>query len=313
MDSVRMSVRRRSFRLWVASAALAAAVAMPAAAFAQVVVIANGSPITAYDIEQRTKLVATSTHKTPTRQEVIGDLIDDRIKIAKAKTYGLEVSEAEVEQAFGNMAKNQHISPQQFAQSVERAGISPNTIKARIRAEMTWSQLVRGKFSSTLEIGESDVTQALRERNDSQADVAGYIYTLYPIIVLIPSGSSAAVVETKRREAENLRGRFISCNEGLAFSRALRDVAVREPLSRSSSDLAPQLRDLLGTIEVGHLTTPEATAQGLQMFALCDKKESKTDSPLKREVRQELFVKRFENESKKFLDEIRKQAMIEYK
>jgi peptidyl-prolyl cis-trans isomerase SurA len=308
-----MSVRRRSFRLWVASAALAAAVAMPAAAFAQVVVIANGSPITAYDIEQRTKLVATSTHKTPTRQEVIGDLIDDRIKIAKAKTYGLEVSEAEVEQAFGNMAKNQHISPQQFAQSVERAGISPNTIKARIRAEMTWSQLVRGKFSSTLEIGESDVTRALRERNDSQADVAGYIYTLYPIIVLIPSGSSAAVVETKRREAENLRGRFVSCNEGMALARALRDVAVREPLSRSSSDLAPQLRDLLGTIEVGHLTTPEATAQGLQMFALCDKKESKTDSPLKREVRQELFVKRFENESKKFLDEIRKQAMIEYK
>jgi len=308
-----MSVRRRSFRLWVASAALAAAVAMPAAAFAQVVVIANGSPITAYDIEQRTKLVATSTHKTPTRQEVIGDLIDDRIKIAKAKTYGLEVSEAEVEQAFGNMAKNQHISPQQFAQSIERAGISPNTIKARIRAEMTWSQLVRGKFSSTLEIGESDVTQALRERNDSQADVAGYIYTLYPIIVLIPSGSSAAVVETKRREAENLRGRFVSCNEGMALARALRDVAVREPLSRSSSDLAPQLRDLLGTIEVGHLTTPEATAQGLQMFALCDKKESKTDSPLKREVRQELFVKKFDNESKRFLDEIRKQAMIEYK
>lgn len=313
MDSVRMSVRRRSFRLWVASAALAASVAMPAAAFAQVVVIANGSPITAYDIEQRTKLVATSTHKTPTRQEVIGDLIDDRIKIAKAKTYGLEVSEAEVEQAFGNMAKNQHISPQQFAQSVERAGISPNTIKARIRAEMTWSQLVRGKFSSTLEIGESDVTRALRERNDSQADVAGYIYTLYPIIVLIPSGSSAAVVETKRREAENLRGRFVSCNEGMALARALRDVAVREPLSRSSSDLAPQLRDLLGTIEVGHLTTPEATAQGLQMFALCDKKESKTDSPLKREVRQELFVKKFDNESKRFLDEIRKQAMIEYK
>jgi peptidyl-prolyl cis-trans isomerase SurA len=308
-----MSVRRRSFRLWVASAALAAAVAMPAAAFAQVVVIANGSPITAYDIEQRTKLVATSTHKTPTRQEVINELIDDRIKIAKAKTYSLEVSDAEVEQAFGNMAKNQHISPQQFAQSVERAGISPNTIKARIRAEMTWSQLVRGKFSSTLEIGESDVTQALRERNDSQADVAGYIYTLYPIIVLIPSGSSAAVVETKRREAENLRGRFVSCNEGMALARALRDVAVREPLSRSSSDLAPQLRDLLGTIEVGHLTTPEATAQGLQMFALCDKKESKTDSPLKREVRQELFVKKFDNESKRFLDEIRKQAMIEYK
>ena len=42
------------------------------------------------------------------------------------------------------------------------------------------------------------------------------------------------------------------------------------------------------------------------MFALCNKKESKTDSPLKRQVREEMFNKRFEVESKKFLDEIRK-------
>jgi len=309
----RTSVRFRSLRRWVASAALAAAVAVPAGAFAQVVVIANGSPITAYDIEQRTKLITTSTHKAPTRQEVIQDLIDDRIKITKAKSYGFEVPDAEVDQAFANMAKNQQLSPQQFTQVIERAGISPTTIKARVRAELTWSQLVRGRYSASLEIGESEITKALSERNDSQGDVAGYIYTLYPVMILVPPGSSAAVMEAKRHEAENLRGRFVSCNEGLAFSRALRDVAVREPISRSSADLTPQLREVLGSIQVGHLTTPEPTAQGLQMFALCDKKESKTDSPLKREVRQELYSKRFEIESKRFLDEIRKSAMIEYK
>src|ERR1700690_3380078 len=87
----RTSVRLRSFRRWVASAALAVAVAVPAGAFAQVVVIANGSPITAYDIEQRTKLITTSTHKAPTPQEVIQDLIDDRIKIKKTKSSGFEV------------------------------------------------------------------------------------------------------------------------------------------------------------------------------------------------------------------------------
>ena len=309
----RTSVRFRSLRCWVASAALAVAVAVPAGAFAQVVVIANGSPITAYDIEQRTKLITTSTHKAPTRQEVIQDLIDDRIKITKAKSYGFEVPDAEVDQAFANMAKNQQLSPQQFIQVIERAGISPTTIKARVRAELTWTQLVRGRYSASLEIGESEISKALSERNDSQGDVAGYIYTLYPVMILVPPGSSAAVMEAKRREAENLRGRFVSCNEGLAFSRALRDVAVREPISRSSADLTPQLREVLGSIQVGHLTTPEPTAQGLQMFALCDKKESKTDSPLKREVRQELYSKRFEIESKRFLDEIRKSAMIEYK
>jgi len=49
------------------------------------------------------------------------------------------------------------------------------------------------------------------------------------------------------------------------------------------------------------------------MFAVCGKKESTTESPLKREVREKLFVKRFETESKKYLEELRKSAMIEYK
>ena len=65
------------------------------------------------------------------------------------------------------------------------------------------------------------------------------------------------------------------------MARGLRDVAVRDPITRNSADLSPQLRDLLGNIQVGRLTPPEVTAQGLQMFAVCNKKESATDSPQK--------------------------------
>lgn len=307
------SATGRPIRRWLAGAVVALALAVPTLANAQVVVVANGSPITELDIQQRIKLIATSTHKTPTRQEVIQDLIDDRLKIAKAKVYGLEVEDKEVDTAFENMAKRQRLTPQQFAQVLERAGIMPSTVKARVRAELTWSQLVRGKYGSSLQVGESDIAKALRERNESGTAAVGYVYTLYPITILVGRGSSEGGIDAKRREAENLRSRFLTCNEGLPLARALRDVAVREPISRSSADLAPQLRDLLGGMEVGRLTAPEVTEQGLQMFALCAKKESSDDSPAKRELREQIYSKRFESEGKKFLEEIRKQAMIEYK
>jgi peptidyl-prolyl cis-trans isomerase SurA len=300
------------FCAWLAAAAIAVGLTAPTAARAQVVVLANGSPITELDIQQRIKLLATSTHKAPSRQQVIQDLIDDRLKIAKAKVYGLEVSDKDVDNAFENMATRQRISVPQFSQMLERAGISPAAVKARIRAELTWNQLVRGKFGATLQIGEADIAHALRESNETES-VAGYIYTLYPITVVVPRGSSDAVVKAKRQTAENLRSRFLTCNEGLALARALRDVAVREPVTRSSADLDATLRKMLGEIEVGRLTPPEPTPQGLQMFAVCAKKESTAESPAKREARQNLFQKRFEAESKKFLEEIRKQAMIEYK
>jgi peptidyl-prolyl cis-trans isomerase SurA len=306
------NVSLKSLRQWVAGVAFAAVLAAPATVSAQVVVIANGSPITVYDIEQRTKLDAAASHKPPVRQEVINELIDERLKTARAKVYGLEVSDKEVDAAYENMAKAQHISADQFAQLLARSGVAPNTLKARIRAELTWGQLIRGKYASTLEVVDTDITQAMAARNETQTDAVGYLYTLYPVIIVIPPGSSTAVMDNKKREAESLRGRFVSCKEGLAFARALRDVAVREAITKNSSDLAPALRDLLASIELGRLTSPEVTPQGLQMFAVCDKKETKTDSPIKTQLRQELFAKRFENEAKKYLEEIRKQAMIEY-
>ena len=294
---------------WFAGAMIAIVLACPAAA--QVVVIANGSPITEYDIQQRMKLEASASQKGAARQQIIDDLINDRLKISKAKVYGLEVDDGEVNRAFEGMATRQHVTVQQFSQVLERAGISPNTVKARIRAELTWQQLIRGKFGASLQIADSDIANALKDRDEAPA--VGYIYTLYPVTIVIPRGSSEATVSAKRSIADNLRTRFASCNEGLAMARALRDVAVREPITRSSADLSAQLREILGNIEVGHLTAPEVTPQGLQMFAVCNKKETTAESPLRREVREQIYTKRFESESKKFLEEIRKSAMIEYK
>jgi peptidyl-prolyl cis-trans isomerase SurA len=214
-------------------------------------------------------------------------------------------------QAFASMASGQRITPQQFVQFLQRAGISPDTVKARIKAEITWGQLVRGKFAASLQIGESDVAKELGASNEA-ADV-GYVYTLYPVIVVVPRGSDAGLVEGKRREAEQLRSRFLNCKQGLDFARALRDVAVRGQITRSSADLPQTLRDLLGSIEIGRLTAPEVTAEGIQMFAVCDKKASKGDSPAERKLRNTLFQQRFERESKRYLDELRKAAMIEYK
>lgn len=306
------SATHRHYRGWLAATFLVVGLLMPAIGHAQVVVIANGSPITELDIAQRTKLLATSTRKAPSRQQVIQELIDDRIEIAKAKSYGLSVGDAEVDSAFQNMAGRQHLSIQQFSQVLERSGILPQTVKARIRAQLTWNQLIRAKFGSTLQVSEADITKAMMESKETDATV-GYIYTLYPIVVLAPRGSPEALLRAKLQEADALRTRFASCSQGLAMARAMRDVAVREPVTRSSADLPEQFRQLLGGMEIGHLTQPEPTDQGLQMFALCNKKQSSSDTPAKRQAREQIFNQRFEVESKKFLDEIRKQAMIEYR
>lgn len=301
-------IAKRFYVTMLAAIAIVAVAAMPARA--QVVVVANGSPITELDIQQRTKLLAAQTHKAPARQDVIQELIDDRLKIARAKVYGLEVTDRDVDQAFEGMASRQRLSAAQFAQVLERSGISAAALKARVRAELTWAQLIRGRFGSALQVGDADIAVALKDVKEEET--VAYTYTLYPITLVVPRGNEG-IVAARRQEAENLRARFTECNQGLALARSLRDVAVREAVTRNSAELPPALRDMLGAVEVGRLTAPEMTPQGLQMFAVCAKKQSTSETPAKRAAREQIFTKRFEAESKKFLDEIRKQAMIEYK
>ena len=67
------------YRTRLAVAIVALAFGAPDSVHGQVVVIANGSPVTEYDIQQRLKLDAIS-QKSPNRQQAINDLIDDRFR-----------------------------------------------------------------------------------------------------------------------------------------------------------------------------------------------------------------------------------------
>src|SRR5262245_59954302 len=71
-------------------AAVAAVTSVGLAAAQQVVVIVNGDPVTAYDIEQRIKLIQISTQKTPSRQETIEELIDEKLKIQLLRRFAIE-------------------------------------------------------------------------------------------------------------------------------------------------------------------------------------------------------------------------------
>ena len=77
-------------RLWrLIAAAAAALVALTGGVSPlraqSVAVMVNGEPITNYDIDQRSKLTMLTTQQEPPRQEVIEDLIDEKVKIKEAR------------------------------------------------------------------------------------------------------------------------------------------------------------------------------------------------------------------------------------
>jgi peptidyl-prolyl cis-trans isomerase SurA len=302
-----------TWRRLAAAAAVAATVVVSGPAHAQhVAVIVNGSPITTYDIDQRIKFTTIATHKTPNRQEIIEELIDEKLKVQIGLRYKLEVTDREVDTALGNMSQRMRMSPQQLVAALAQSGIDAQTLKAKIRADIAWQQIVRGKFQSSLQVNDKAVNDKLKINNQDDKKEVGYEYTLRPILFLT-NGATEGALDARKRDAEGLKVRFQNCTDGLRFASALRDVAIREQIVKSSADLPAAQRKMLDELEVGKLSSPEVTPQGIQMFALCSRTEKKVDGAAAKEARDALFTEQFQAKSKRFLADLRKQAMIEVK
>jgi peptidyl-prolyl cis-trans isomerase SurA len=306
-----MAMATRSTFLVRAIAAMAV-LAVGGAALAQsVLVFVNGEPITAIDVDQRSKFLTLTGQKKVVRQDVLNQLVDEKLKIREGKRWGIEPPDSDVENGYSTMAGRMRFNADQLTQTLAKSGIQPSTLKQRIRADIVWQQLVRGRYQSRLQLSDSEVVSALESKSQEERNAVGFDYTLRPILFFVTPGSGESSYDARRKEAEALRARFRSCDEGIPGVRAMRDVAVRDLVVRTSADVPEALRKILDGVPVGQLTPPELTRHGIEMFAVCSKNETKTDTPSRRAARDTLMNQRFEEESKRYLQILRKNAMIE--
>ena len=278
-----------------------------------VAVMVNGEPITNYDIDQRAKLTQLSTQKMPSRQEVIDDLINEKVKIKEGKKFSIDPSASDIDSSYAMMSSRMRITPDQLTKSLESKGIRPDTLRSRIKADMVWSSLVRGRYKDSLLVGEKDVNSAIQVKGDDKAEVESFEYQMRPIVLIVARGAGAGATESRKKEAEALRARVQTCEDADRMFKTMQNATIRATVSKTSADLPQPLRELLDKTPIGSLTAPEVTRQGVEMVALCSRKPTTVDTPKKREIREKMYTEKYEAKSKSYLRDVSKSAMIEYR
>jgi peptidyl-prolyl cis-trans isomerase SurA len=289
-------------------------VSPPSPARAQtVVVMVNGEPVTDLDIASRSKFDFVSSHKQPSRQDVINELIDEKLKIKEAKKFGVDPSSSDVDEAYGQMAGRMRITPEQLTASLEKQGVRSDTLKQKIKTDIVWGSLVRGRYKERLQVGEKEVAAAVKtEGGEDQQQADAFEYRLQPVVLIVPKGSAQSAIELRRKDAETLRSRIETCDQANQYFKSMPNAAIRETLIRTSADIPAPLRKVLDDTPIGHLTPPEVTKEGIEMVALCGRKPTTIDTPKRKEMRDKMYQKKYEATSNTYLAEIRKAAMIEY-
>src|SRR6267143_1030094 len=240
-------------------------------------------------------------------------LIDEKVKIKEGKKFGVDPTASDVDQSFAAMSSRMRTTPEQLAKSLESQGVRPETLKARMKAEMVWTSLIRGRYKESLQVGEKEVAAAVQVKGDDKQETESFEYQMRPIVLIVPRGSAPAAIEARVKEAEVLRGRVQTCDEANAFFKSMQNAAIREAVTKTSADIPAALREVLDKTPIGHLTPPEVTKQGVEMVALCGRKPTTIDTPIKKEIREKMYAEKYEAKSKSYLQEVRKAAMIEYR
>ena len=272
----------------------------------------NGEPITNFDIEQRTKLNFLTTHKQTPRQEVINELIDEKVKIKEGKKFGVDPavlrhrsilrrdefadadhagSADEIAGEPGHPARNAE-GPPQGRHGLDQPGARP------LQGEPAGRRKGRRRRGPGRRRADPDRGFRIPDAADRPDRAAG---------------AAPAAIELRQKEAEALRDRVQSCEEANSYFKSMQNAAIRDIVTKTSADIPVPLRELLDKTPIGHLTAPEITKQGVEMVALCGRKPTTVDTPKKREIRDKMYAEKYEAKSKAYLQEIRKAAMIEYR
>lgn len=283
-------------------------------AHAAIRVIVNDVPITDYDISQRARLITLTQRKSASvaKRQAKEELVDDHIKLAEAERMGIDISQSQVDNAYGNIARNVKMSPGQLSKALGQGGVKPETLKYRLKAQLAWNQIVQARFRGKIDVDESDIIAALK-KTDEEDRQKSIEYDLKRVIVVVPKSSSGGFKSKRKRESNQIRAAFNDCENPGAVLGKYSEVVVQPIGRRLETELPESMRDEIKALQPGKLTKPSTTPVGYEMIAVCGKREIASDIAVRTELENELRAKEGESQSRRYLMEIRRRATIIYR
>jgi peptidyl-prolyl cis-trans isomerase SurA len=282
--------------------------ALPKPAAAQVAALVNNEPITAVDIAQRTRLHEVFNRKRPSRQEILDELINEKIKLATARKMNVDVSDSKVDSRISDMAGPRGVSG--FMAAIEKEGIERTRFRSRIRAEIAWREVLLQASPGTFQVRDADLVAILNAHGEKPV-ARGMQYTLQPIIFVVSRRAPDSAKAARLKEAEAFRSRVQGCEEAAAQARTIRETVVKPQIKKFSLDLGTQYRKLLDSTPDGKMTPAEITGAGMEVVMVCSRQEVMADISSRKEFRQELLNRRISEFEKEYLAKLRTQFVIQ--
>jgi peptidyl-prolyl cis-trans isomerase SurA len=122
----------------------------------------HDSIITHFDIGERVKLLrALGVPSRNIQQDAIDQLIDDRLKIRAARTYGIAINEDSLESGLNSLAAAQNITADAMWEKARARGVSRQAYDDFYTSQLIWRELVQRRFRQAADPTSVDLDNAI--------------------------------------------------------------------------------------------------------------------------------------------------------
>jgi len=239
---------------------------------AGIAAIVNDDVITMTDVRNRMNLYLAGAPQPEAEAlkkmeaQVLDKLIDERLEMREASTLGITVDAAQMDEAFGQIAKQNGFTSDEFKKKLTSQNVKPSALSEQVRAELAWSQVIKRKLRPQINVSEGEIDSAIDQK------VRGKDKTRYHVAEIFLAVPDPSKDESVRSDAEKLVEQI---SKGASFSSVARQFS-QAPGAAQGGDLGwvqegqldPKLDVALKQMQPGQISPPVKTDKGYDILFL---------------------------------------------
>lgn len=248
--------------------------------------VVNDRVVSRYDVEQRMKLVLSTSNLPATpenvervRTQVLRGLVDEKLQVAEAERLELEVTEEEVDEALERVASRSNRSREEIAEFLKANGIDIATLRSQIYADIAWNKVISNRFAPLVTIGDQEVDEKMHQIEQEANQVQYHVAEIY--LGFENAAQEREMQNGARRLVEQMRQGIPFPAVAAQFSQSATAAAGGDIGWLAASQLPSPIADEIVNMSPGEISDPIKTLNGFYIVQLINKQQGNGPNPLR--------------------------------
>jgi peptidyl-prolyl cis-trans isomerase SurA len=290
----------------------------PARMIDRVAAVVDEQPILLSEVEERAAMIRAMAPEDRRRfvlEDALQDLVADKLFARQVKELHLEVGDAEVQAAVDDVVRqNGFTDERQLEAAVRSQGLNMERYRANLKSRLSQMKLLNLKVRSKVKVTDEDVKRRYAEL--AAAEQGEQEIHARHVLVRVAAEAPEAEVAAARERARAIYERARAGEDFEALASDGKTGAEGGDLGWfRRGEMARELEQAAFALEDGQVSAPVRTRFGWHVLQVLERRAvaPRALEEIEPQLREALYREELDRQTARYLDELKKAAVIEYR